>query len=93
MTGMGSSTLRLGAPSAGLRTCFAGDSSGFRLQLFANKANLFFQRSLGKSVYCYMLQFSLLAQIFRCPVAIKNGDLLAPSPALSEVERTPSPEV
>jgi hypothetical protein len=29
-------------------------------------------------VYCYTLSFSLLVQIFRWPVAIQNGDLLAP---------------
>jgi hypothetical protein len=31
-----------------------------------------------RSLHCYMLKFSLLAQIFRWPVAIQNGDLLAP---------------
>jgi hypothetical protein len=28
--------------------------------------------------HCYTLKFSLLAQIFRWPVALQNGDLLAP---------------
>jgi len=36
------------------------------------------KRDLMRSLHCYSLKFSQLAQICRCPVAIQNGDLLAP---------------
>jgi hypothetical protein len=50
----------------------------YQNQLFADRRTSFSQRGLGKSVYCYTLKVSLLAQTFQWPVAIQNGDLLAP---------------
>ena len=55
MTGMGSSTLRLGA--------FAGDSSAFGCSCSPTRRTSFFQRSLGKSVYYYASRFARQAQI------------------------------
>jgi hypothetical protein len=31
-----------------------------------------------RTLHCYTLKFSLLAQTFQWPVAIQNGDMLAP---------------
>jgi hypothetical protein len=55
MTGMGSSTLRLGA--------FAGDSSAFGCSCSPTRRTSFFQRSLGESVYYYASRFARQAQI------------------------------
>jgi ABC-type dipeptide/oligopeptide/nickel transport system permease component len=33
---------------------------------------------ITKNFHCYTLKFALLAQTFQWPVAIQNGDLLAP---------------
>jgi len=55
----------------------------YQNRLFADRQTSFSQRSLGKSVYCYSLKFSRLAQIFRAPW-LKTGFACA---------KTPSPEV
>ena len=67
MTGLGPSPLR----PWGL----CGRYSEFRLRLFADRRTSFPQRSLGKSVYCYISNFARRAQIYWRSEMQEHGEL------------------